>query len=75
VGKSPQIIWLKLSPFYCALSRKFGKRPIFVFSALMGVIGTAIAEGSDSYNSLLAARVVQGFSISAFESLLVAVIG
>jgi len=64
-----------IGPFACALSRKYGKRPVYLASTLFGIIGTAIGESKISYNYLLAARIVQGFSTSAFESLLVATIG
>jgi len=63
------------SPFYCAASRKYGKRLIFVFSVLLAIIGTAVCEAATDYNSLLAGRIIEGLSTSAFESLLVAVIG
>lgn len=62
-------------PFYCALSRKWGKRPIFLFSTLMAIIGTAVAEAATTFNMLMAGRIIQGFCISAFESLLVASVG
>lgn len=62
-------------PVVCALSRKYGKRPVFIASTLFDIIGTAIGEAKISYKYLLAARVVQGFSTSAFESLIVAVVG
>ena len=62
-------------PIICALSRKYGKRPCFLASTLFGIIGTAIGEAKISYEYLLAARIIQGFSTSAFESLIVASIG
>ena len=62
-------------PFVCGLSRKYGKRPVFIASTLFDIIGTAIGEAKISYKYLLAARVVQGFSTSAFESLIVATVG
>lgn len=58
-----------------AFSRKYGKRPVFLVSTLFDIIGTAIGEAKISYNYLLAARIVQGFSTSAFESLIVATVG
>ncbi len=39
------------------------------------IVGTAIGEAKVSYEYLLAARIVQGFSTSAFESLIVAAVG
>ena len=62
-------------PFVCAFSRKYGKRPVYLASTLFAIIGTAIGESKISYNYLLAARVIQGFSTSAFESLIVATVG
>lgn len=41
----------------------------------MAIIGCAIGQAADSYNKLMAARVVQGFATSAFESLIISVIG
>jgi MFS family permease len=39
------------------------------------IIGTAVGEAAKDYQTLLAARVIQGFSTSAFESLIVAAVG
>jgi len=64
-----------IGPFVCALSRKYGKRPVYLLSALLDIIGTAVGEAKVSYEYLLAARIIQGFATSAFESLLVATIG
>jgi MFS family permease len=62
-------------PIVCALSRKYGKRPVFLVSTLLDIIGTAVGEARLSFNYLLAARIIQGFSTSAFESLIIAVVG
>lgn len=48
---------------------------MFLVSTLFDIIGTAIGEAKLDYKYLLAARIVQGFSTSAFESLLMAVVG
>lgn len=63
------------SPTVSAFSRKYGKRPVFIVSTLFDIIGTAIGQSKISYNYLLAARIIQGFSTSAFESLIVATVG
>jgi hypothetical protein len=42
---------------------------------MMMVIGTAVGEAATTYQTLLAARVTQGFATSAFESLIVAAVG
>ncbi|KAF2745935.1 MFS transporter-like protein [Sporormia fimetaria CBS 119925] len=62
-------------PIICALSRKYGKRPFLIISSIFGVIGTVVGSSTNSYNGLLAARVIQGGSISAFESLVVSMVG
>ncbi|OBT46493.1 hypothetical protein VE00_03319 [Pseudogymnoascus sp. WSF 3629] len=62
-------------PIVCACSRKWGKRPCFLFSTLFALIGTIIGSATNSYNGLLAARIIQGASISAYESLVIAIIG
>ncbi|KAK4934283.1 hypothetical protein LTR10_024402 [Elasticomyces elasticus] len=62
-------------PFVCAFSRRYGKRPVFLVSTLFCIVGTAIGEVKPTYEYLLAARIVQGFSTSAFESLIIAVVG
>ncbi|OQV05803.1 hypothetical protein CLAIMM_10473 [Cladophialophora immunda] len=64
-----------IGPFVSAFSRKYGKRPVFLVSTLFDIVGTAIGEAKISYKYLLAARIVQGFSTSAFESLIVATVG
>lgn len=62
-------------PLVSALSRKYGKRPIFLFSSTMCLIGTIIGSVSYSYNTLLAARAVQGLSLAAYESLVFTCVG
>jgi MFS family permease len=64
-----------IGPFVSGFSRKFGKRPVFLVSTLFDIIGTAVGEAKISYKYLLAARIIQGFSTSAFESLIVATVG
>lgn len=64
-----------IGPFVAAFATKFGKRPVYLFSTLVCIIGTAVGEARIDYTHLLAARVVQGFATSAFESLVVASIG
>ncbi|KAK4550017.1 hypothetical protein LTR36_002984 [Oleoguttula mirabilis] len=57
-------------PFVSALSRRYGKRPQFLFASLMGLLGTIICSASKDYSTLRAGRVVQGFAFSAYESLI-----
>jgi MFS family permease len=64
-----------IGPFVAAFGRKYGKRPVFLVSCLFDIVGTAVGEAQISYNYLLAARIIQGFSTSAFESLIIATVG
>lgn len=59
-----------------ALAHKWGKRPQYVFASLMGLIGSIICVASgNSYATLLAGRLRQGFGTTAHESLSTATIG
>lgn len=62
-------------PIYCALSRKFGKRPVFLVATLFSIIGTAVGEAANTYEYLLACRIIQGFATSPYESLIIAAVG
>ncbi|TVY80562.1 Protein HOL1 [Lachnellula suecica] len=62
------------APFVSALSRKYGKRGIFVLSSVSAVVGNIVGSTSTNYHQLLAARVIQGFAVSTYESLLLVVI-
>ncbi|KEF56777.1 uncharacterized protein A1O9_06967 [Exophiala aquamarina CBS 119918] len=64
-----------IGPLVSAFSRKYGKRPVYLVSTLFDIIGTAIGQAKIDYKYLLAARIIQGFSTSAFESLIVATVG
>ncbi|KAF4548423.1 Hypothetical protein D9617_28g065290 [Elsinoe fawcettii] len=58
-----------------AIARKFGKRPVFLASCIFGLVGSAVGSASTNYTQLLTARIIQGFSCTAYESLLLAVVG
>jgi len=62
-------------PIVSALGRKYGKRPLMIVSSTFGLIGTIVGSATSTYDGLLAARIIQGGSISAFESLAVSMIG
>jgi MFS family permease len=47
----------------------FGKRPVYLASALLFIATSLWAGWSPSFESLLAARVFQGFAISPIECL------
>ena len=48
---------------------------MFVFASLIAIVGCAIGQSAPTYERLLAARIVQGFASSPFESLIFATIG
>ncbi|QKX54956.1 uncharacterized protein TRUGW13939_02046 [Talaromyces rugulosus] len=63
-------------PIASALAHKYGKRPQFIFGAVMGLVGTIVCcTTTHSYSVLLAGRIIQGIGSSVFESLSMAVIG
>ncbi|CAK7207113.1 hypothetical protein SEUCBS139899_009921 [Sporothrix eucalyptigena] len=65
-------------PFVSVLAQKYGKRPQFLFAAVSATVGTAICvAGSQqlNYHTLLAGRIIQGFGVTAWESLAVAAVG
>jgi MFS family permease len=62
-------------PFISALARKYGKRPLYIFSSLMGLVGCIVGQCATSYTVLLAARIIQGFAQPAYESLIMASVG
>ncbi|KAL5116025.1 hypothetical protein ACEQ8H_006036 [Pleosporales sp. CAS-2024a] len=64
-----------VGPFVCALARKYGKRPQLLAASFFGLLGTVVVSAVNSYNGLLAGRIIQGLSVSAFESLVVSMIG
>lgn len=48
---------------------------MLLLSALLGLLGSVIVSATNSYTGLLAGRIIQGGCTSAFESLVVAMIG
>lgn len=63
------------SPFVSAMSRKFGKRPMFLTSGLLGTVGTIICETATTLAQLRAGRIIVGFANVSFESIVLAAIG
>ncbi|KPI43978.1 putative MFS-type transporter [Cyphellophora attinorum] len=55
-------------------SRKYGKRPTLLWSISFAFGGSVWASFSQSYGSLVGARVLQGFGIAMFESVTYTVI-
>ncbi|KAE8853756.1 hypothetical protein HRS9122_00748 [Pyrenophora teres f. teres] len=64
-----------VGPVVNALSRKYGKRPQLIIASLFGLLGTIVGSAANSYEGLMAGRIIQGGSVSAFESLVVTMIG
>ena len=62
-------------PIVSACSRKWGKRPCFIISTAFAIVGTIVGSALPTYNGLLASRIIQGGSTSAYESLIVAAVG
>ncbi|KAJ5618605.1 hypothetical protein N7528_006716 [Penicillium herquei] len=56
-------------PFISAFATKFGKRPVLLTSSMASLIGSIIGSVSQTYDTLLIARIIQGFSIAAYESI------
>ncbi|KAF9883123.1 hypothetical protein FE257_004072 [Aspergillus nanangensis] len=62
-------------PLISAFATKFGKRPVLLTSSIASLIGSIIGSVSQTYNTLLVARIIQGFSIAAYESITFTLIG
>ena len=58
-----------------AIGRKLGKRPAFMFCSTMGLIGSIVGATTNTYEGLLAARIIQGFATCAYEALVISVVG
>lgn len=67
-----------IGPLVSVLAQKYGKRPQFLFAAVMGCVGTIICIAGAyelDYHLLLGGRMVQGLGMTAWESLSVAAVG
>ncbi|CUS08976.1 unnamed protein product [Tuber aestivum] len=61
--------------FGSAVGRVWGKRPVYIFSTLLlfiGAIWNALAQSTDSF---LGARILQGFGLGAFETIVPSTVG
>jgi MFS family permease len=52
-----------VGPIVSALSRKYGKRPQLIIASLFGLLGTVVCSAANSYEGLLAGRIIQGGSV------------
>jgi len=55
-----------VGPIVNALSRKYGKRPQLIIASIFGLLGTVIGSAADSYEGLMAGRIIQGGSVYAY---------
>ncbi|KAH6698503.1 serine/threonine kinase 16 [Leptodontidium sp. MPI-SDFR-AT-0119] len=58
------------APFYSAISRKWGSRPLFLGGCLIMVVAQIVGGSVHSYTGVLTARIIQGFAVAPFESLI-----
>ncbi|KAM0812530.1 putative Major facilitator superfamily domain-containing protein [Seiridium cardinale] len=61
--------------FISAVSHKYGRRIPLLFSIFCAFAGTVWGGAAQSYDSLLGARIIQGCSVSMFESVFFAIVG
>lgn len=52
-----------IGPVVCALSRKYGKRPMLLIASVFGLLGTIVGSAVYSYEGLTAGRIIQGGSM------------
>ncbi|KAF2159207.1 hypothetical protein M409DRAFT_71202 [Zasmidium cellare ATCC 36951] len=64
-----------ICPFIAAFARKYGKRPVYVLSSIVATVGCIVGATASGYNSLLAARILQGIGQAACETLTFNTIG
>lgn len=57
-------------PLFSALSRKWGNRAIFVLASVMCLVANIVGSCVKTYEGVLASRILQGFAIAPFESLI-----
>lgn len=55
--------------FGAACSVKFGKRPVYIISSVLTIIGVLVSSEAKSYGQLLGGRIIQGVGIASLEFL------
>lgn len=60
---------------FVATGTVWGKRHLFVFGNILLIASCIWGGAAKSYNSMLGARIVQGFAIAPFEALVNASVG
>ncbi|KIW59220.1 hypothetical protein PV05_03684 [Exophiala xenobiotica] len=56
-------------PLFSALARKWGKRPVFLLASIICLVADIVGSCLPTYNGVLVSRVLQGFAIAPYESL------
>ncbi|KAF7544648.1 hypothetical protein G7Z17_g9780 [Cylindrodendrum hubeiense] len=64
-----------VAPIVSALSHKYGKRPVYLVSAVLLLSGSVVCTFASSYDILLGGRLLQGFGTAAFESVTFSAVG
>src|SRR5271154_6594786 len=64
-----------IGPVVVVIARVWGKRGVFVISAWVLIIGVIVAASAQTYNALLAGRIVQGMGGACFEGIVTPFIG
>lgn len=64
-----------IAPAISAISRKWGKRAMLVFSSVFIIIGTIVCQTAQTFQALRAGRIIQGVGVGAYESLCLVIIG
>ncbi|KAH8807382.1 serine/threonine kinase 16 [Xylogone sp. PMI_703] len=57
-------------PIFSAISRRWGKRPVFLFGSLICLVADIVGSTVPTYNGILTSRILQGFAIAPYESVI-----
>ena len=61
-------------PIFSAVGRKYGRRPVFIAASIVMLISNIIGSCVHNYTGVLTSRILQGFAIAPYESLIFALI-
>lgn len=57
-------------PIFSAISRRWGKRPVFLFGSVICLVADIVGAALPTYNGILVSRILQGFAIAPYESII-----